>query len=106
MNKKLLDKPKSSGTKINEKIKESKPKQTPAQKKAAAERKRQATNKKAAQQRQADIDAKAKANADARRKADTDEFNQSRQQTPATKVDDAATGGTPKTGGGVPERLL
>ena len=103
MNKKAVDKPKSSGTKINEKIKESKPKQTPAQKKAAAERKRQATNKKAAQQRQADIDAKAKANADARRKADTDEFNQSRQQTPATKVDDAATGGTPKTGGGVPE---
>ena len=100
---KTPDKPKSSGTKINEKVAQAKPKQTPAQKKAAAERKRQATNKKAAQQRQADIDAKAKANADARRKADTDEFNQSRQQTPATKVDDAATGGTPKTGGGVPE---
>lgn len=103
MNKKAVDKPKSSGTQINEKVAQAKPKQTPAQKKAAAERKRQATNKKAAQQRQADIDAKAKANADARRKADTDEFNQSRQQTPATKVDDAATGGTPKTGGGVPE---
>ncbi len=100
---KTPDKTKSSGTKINEKVAQAKPKQTPAQKKAAAERKRQATNKKAAQQRQADIDAKAKANADARRKADTDEFNQSRQQTPATKVDDAATGGTPKTGGGVPE---
>lgn len=100
---KTPDKPKSSGTKINEKIKESKPKQTQAQKKAAAERKRQAANKKAAKQRQADIDAKAKANADARRKADTDEFNQSRQQTPATKADDAATGGTPKKGGGVPE---
>ena len=82
--------PKTSGQKINEKIAQAKPKQTPAQKKAAAERKRQAANKKAAQQRQTDIDAKAKANADARRKADTDEFNQSRQQTPATKVDDAA----------------
>jgi len=100
---KTPDKPKSSGTKINEKIKESKPKQTPAQKKAAAERKRKADLKKAEKKRQDDIDAKAKANADARRKADTDEFNQSRQQTPATKVDDAATGGTPKTGGGVPE---
>ena len=96
---KTPDKPKSSGTKINEKVAQAKPKQTPAQKKAAAERKRQATNKKAAQQRQADIDAKAKANADARRKADTDEFNQ--RQNPVGPV--KPPGGTPKTGGGVPE---
>tara|TARA_R110002074_G_scaffold353728_1_gene525468 strand:+ start:322 stop:2376 length:2055 start_codon:yes stop_codon:yes gene_type:complete len=100
---KTPDKPKSSGTKINEKVAQAKPKQTPAQKKAAAERKRKADLKKAEKKRQDDIDAKAKADAAARRKADTDEFNQSRQQTPATKVDDAATGGTPKTGGGVPE---
>ncbi len=100
---KTPDKPKTSGQKINEKVAQAKPKQTPAQKKAAAERKRQAANKKAAQQRQADIDAKAKADAAARRKTDADDFNQSRQQSPATKVDDAATGGTPKTGGGVPE---
>tara|TARA_A100001515_G_scaffold48333_1_gene38254 strand:- start:4775 stop:6817 length:2043 start_codon:yes stop_codon:yes gene_type:complete len=98
---KTPDKPKSSGTKINEKLKPKK--QTPAQKKAAAERKRKANLKKAEKKRQADIDAKAKADAAARRKADADEFNQSRQQTPATKLDDTTTGGTPKTGGGVPE---
>jgi len=88
------DKPKSSATKINEKLK---PKtQTPAQKKAAAERKRQAANRRDAKKRQADIDAKTKANTDARRKADTDEFNQGRQQTPATKVDDVAKSGASK----------
>ena len=86
---KTPDKPKSSGTKINEKVAQAKPKQTPAQKKAAAERKRQATNKKAAQQRQADIDAKAKANADARRKADTDEFNQRQNPVGPPKPNDA-----------------
>ena len=100
---KTPDKPKSSGTKINEKVAQAKPKQTPAQKKAAAERKRKADLKKAEKKRQDDIDAKAKTDAAARRKKDADDFNQSRQQTPATKVDDAATGGTPKTGGGVPE---
>ena len=98
---KTPDKPKSSGTKINEKLKPKK--QTQAQKKAAAERKRKADLKKAEKKRQDDIDAKAKADAAARRKKDADDFNQSRQQSPATKVDDAATGGTPKTGGGVPE---
>ncbi len=98
---KTPDKPKSSGTKINEKLKPKK--QTSAQKKAAAERKRKADLKKAEKKRKDDIDAKAKADAAARRKKDADDFNQSRQQSPATKVDDAATGGTPKTGGGVPE---
>lgn len=98
---KTQEKPKSSGTKINEKLKPKK--QTQAQKNAAAERRRKSNLKKAEKKRQDDIDAKAKADAATRRKADTDEFNQSRQQSPTTKVDDAATGDTPKTGGGVPE---
>ena len=79
------DKSESSGTKINEKVEESK--SSVADKKA----------------REKAIDDKTKRDAATRRKADADEFNQSRQQTPATKVDDATKGGTPKIGGGVPE---
>ena len=85
---KTPDKTKSSGTKINEKVKESKPKQP-----SVADKKT----------RQKAIDDKTKKDAAARRKKDADDFNQSTQQSSATKVDDAATGGTPKTGGGVPE---
>ena len=79
------DKSESSGTKINKKVEESKS--------SVADKKT----------RQKAIDDKTKRDAATRRKADTDEFNQSRQQSPTTKVDDAATGGTSKTGGGVPE---
>ena len=79
------DKSESSGTKINKKVEDSK--SSVADKKA----------------REKAIDDKTKRDAATRRKADADEFNQSRQQTPATKVDDATTGSAPKTGGGVPE---
>ena len=87
------DKPKSSATKINEKLK---PKtQTPAQKKAAAERKRKAAIRKRQAENKKAAEAKTKANLEARRKADTDEFNQSREA-PISAVDDAATGGASK----------
>ena len=79
------DKSESSGTKINKKVEESKS--------SVADKKT----------RQKAIDDKTKRDAATRRKADTDEFNQSRQQTTATKVDDATTGGASKKGGGVPE---
>ena len=93
MNKKAVSKPKSSATKINEKLK---PKtQTPAQKKAAAERKRQAAIRKRQAENKKAAEAKTKANLEARRKADTDEFNQSREA-PISSVDDAATGSASK----------
>ena len=79
------DKSESSGTKINKKVEESKS--------SVADKKT----------RQKAIDDKTKRDAATRRKADTDEFNQSRQRTTATKVDDATTGGASKKGGGVPE---
>ena len=86
-------KPKSSATKINEKLKPKK--QTPVQKKAAAERKRQAAIRKRQAENKKAKDAKTKENLEARRKTDTDEFNQSREA-PISSVDDAATGGASK----------